>query len=296
MTSSIRAAITQAAQSLPFKDKLYMSYTYMFGCKSTIKMIGHDEKGKTYVKFMETIFHPQGGGQPCDLGEFEVKQLKKKIEVLDVQKEKIDGRADLFDVRHYVSSEDAASLEPGQDISMTINPTRRLLNARLHTCGHLIAAMAEAKFPLKAIGGHHIPHQANVQFEMTDDVQTTIDKKIEEEKAKNKNIGKKQLDTIKNSVIDELKANLERFLNEEMTKAISERLPVEILATETGRKIQVEGYEAVGCGGTHLGSISEITEARISGISMKKGELKVSYEVAGEADDKEKVASVKTGS
>lgn len=289
MTSAIRTTISQAAHSLPYKDKLYMSFTYLFGCKSSIKMIGKDEAGKPYVKFMETIFHPQGGGQPCDLGQFSIKNEKRKIAVLDVQKEKIDGRADLFDVRHYVSPEDAEVLALGQEINMEINPDRRLLNARLHTCGHLIAALvADSRFPIVVKGGHHFPGEANVVFKFTSLVEKEINEKTEAAKAANKNISKKQIEGVKSEVLEKLKSELDSYLKEKIENAISEKLPVEILNNEGTREIEISGYEGVPCGGTHIGSIYEITKAVIKGISIKKDELKVSYGVVGEDEGKVK--------
>lgn len=47
---------------------LYLNDTYLFQSSGIIMGHGSDEKGK-YVLLNETIFYPQGGGQPSDQGD-----------------------------------------------------------------------------------------------------------------------------------------------------------------------------------------------------------------------------------
>ena len=45
--------------------RLYWENTYLMNHKAKITAIGQDEQGD-YIRVDETIFHPQGGGQPSD--------------------------------------------------------------------------------------------------------------------------------------------------------------------------------------------------------------------------------------
>ena len=46
---------------------LYLENTYLFNSKANIEKIDHLEKRK-YLVLNQTIFYPQGGGQPSDRG------------------------------------------------------------------------------------------------------------------------------------------------------------------------------------------------------------------------------------
>lgn len=43
--------------------------------------------------------------------------------------------------------------------------------------------------------------------------------------------------------------------------------------------MRIEGYESMGCGGTHVESFGEIKSLVIRNIKKQKGELKISYDV-----------------
>src|SRR5947209_127044 len=96
-----------------------------------------------------TPFHPQGGGQPADRGT-------------------IAG----FSVRHVFQDDDEiyhvvrtlADVRVGQHVTALVDLKTRRLNARYHTAGHLIAAVAETLGPLIAVRGHHWPDEAKVEF------------------------------------------------------------------------------------------------------------------------------------
>lgn len=207
---------------------------------ATVVGIGTDERG-AYLLLDETLFHPQGGGQPSDQGTIE------GVEVTHVLAAD-DG------VRHYVASTE--TFAPDQSVRMKVDHDRRLLHEKLHTAGHLVAAVVELLFPQAlAVSGHHWPGEARVDFQLK---------------------------------LDTLDAESMRFVLEpELRRAIARGPKVYAAESAPGtRMIVIDGYLPVPCGGTHVESVSEIEEIALRGLSIKKGTLRVGYDViAGESDE-----------
>lgn len=91
-----------------------------------------------------TIFYPEGGGQPSDIGYIRIKGNKEKYNVLSA--EKIQGV-----VLHKMEPEDIEKLKPyaGSRITGSIDPKRRTSLTQNHTATHLIVAAAR-----EVLGNH----------------------------------------------------------------------------------------------------------------------------------------------
>jgi Ser-tRNA(Ala) deacylase AlaX len=70
--------------AVPPTEKLYLQDTYLFTCQSTVFAIEEAREGFVAVVLAKTVFHPQGGGQPSDVGtltaegfSFEVSSVKQ---------------------------------------------------------------------------------------------------------------------------------------------------------------------------------------------------------------------------
>lgn len=95
-----------------------------------------------------TVFHPQGGGQPSDVGHIGAARVTKVIQRKESLVHCIDAMLEIGAVRLQVDREE------------------RLLHSRLHTAGHLIG---HAVVPLGfiAIRAHHWPGEARVDVSPT---------------------------------------------------------------------------------------------------------------------------------
>jgi Ser-tRNA(Ala) deacylase AlaX len=105
-----------------------------------------------------TLFHPQGGGQPCDTGWIGDSQVLRVVQ---------DGQQ----IIHYVDR----PVVPGM-VEIRVDEQRRLLNSRLHSAGHLIGHFAESR-GWKPIKAHHWPGESRVQFqpgEHSEELDTSI--------------------------------------------------------------------------------------------------------------------------
>ncbi|RON63585.1 alanyl-tRNA editing protein [Pseudomonas fluorescens] len=104
------------------------------------------------VVLRATLFHPQGGGQPCDTGWIGESQVLRVVQ----EPERIV---------HYVDR----PVEPGMTM-IRVDEQRRCFNTRMHSAGHLIGHFVQAMgwTPIKA---HHWPNEGRVQFKPGDGAQ-----------------------------------------------------------------------------------------------------------------------------
>lgn len=120
------------------------------------------------VVLRATLFHPQGGGQPCDTGWIDESQVLRVAQEPDR-------------IVHYVDRPVKLGMT-----CIRVDGERRSFNTRMHSAGHLIGHFVQAMgwMPIKA---HHWPDEGRVQFKPgeaaqevdTETVQTGIDHWIE---------------------------------------------------------------------------------------------------------------------
>lgn len=92
----------------------------------------------------QTLFYPEGGGQPGDRGL--IRKGPKAFRVVDVQSE---GKVVLHRIAEEESAAAAAEVRPGDSIEGVVDMGRRLALARHHTAAHIIHDSAK-----KVLGGH----------------------------------------------------------------------------------------------------------------------------------------------
>lgn len=234
---------------------IYLENTFQFEADATILDSGEKE-GRSYVILDQTIFHPQGGGQPSDLGLITDRESDAFVEVIDVRN--IQGI-----IYHFVK-ELNPNLVEGKAVHLRIDMSRRILNGALHTGGHLIANLVERKYPnLKASKGYHFPDGPYVEF------------------------------SVSTQMSDSEKAALLETINKDLAEAISRNVPLlvtmssELLhQSEVGgraekpfRTVQIGDFPATPCGGTHLDRLGRFESIAITKVKQSKGALKVSYNV-----------------
>ena len=189
------------------------------------------ESGGSEVVLSETYFYPEGGGQPADRGTL------GGLEVLDVQAT-ADG------VVHVVDG----SLAAGETVEAAIDPAFRRYCRRAHTASHALYGAGRRLFEDLGYGGFGItPEKVRVDLETP----TAID--------------------------DATLVELERLVNRcvwESREVTWERLPREDalgredvafnakteegIAGDAVRVVEIDGWDAAACGGTHVRNTREI--------------------------------------
>lgn len=214
---------------------------------------GNDPKGQ-YITLEETIFYPQGGGQPADQG---------CINVDDIIYEIYDVRNVDQEIRHY-------SITPLKDVSnqtayIAINTGRRDINTRYHTAGHLIASIAELIIPnIIAVKGHQFPNEAYIEFkgkiENIDEHHAALSHALAEYIQKDNIVETRDLTPLE-------------------AKPIIEKLPYSLPSNKGLRICDIHNLSPAPCGGTHVASLKSIGSIIIKQIKQKKGMIKIKYEV-----------------
>ena len=231
---------------------LYLKDTYLPECSGFITSHGIDDKG-AYLLLNETVFYPQGGGQPSDQGTIKTDSGELNISFV----RQLDQ-----EIRHYVS--DASKLPRIIDTKITCNidQPRRLLNARYHTAAHLLSNVVENMYPaLKAVKGHSFPGEAYVEF-IGECIPETSEVAFNMDTAITHNL---------NTITFELLPD--EFANKYYT------LPYPVPTHKAFRVLQIGNFMPIPCGGTHIKNTTEIGVFSIRKISKKGERLKVAYEL-----------------
>ena len=225
--------------------KLYLSDTYLFESSAKLVSSGQDEKG-SYVIFDKTIFYPQGGGQPCDIGMINDLKVTSVKEVED-------------EIRHYITG-DSCAIPAGSDVSLAIDKGRRILNARYHTTSHFLANIVQRLYPdLIATKGHAFPGEAYVEFQGSGQVVADV---LRAEM-------QGEIDTAYDlSIFD---STLEEFEQKFY------KLPYEIPGGKAFRVMRIGDFPPIPCGGTHLKNTNEIGKFIIRKIKPGDNSTKIQF-------------------
>ncbi len=230
---------------------LYLTDTYLFESTASIVNSGEDERG-SYVSLDQTIFYPQGGGQPSDQGKISGEGFE--LSVLTVRR---IGE----EIRHYLEKSEATDLK-GLKVACLVDKDRRMLNARYHTAAHLLGNVAEALYSgFQAIKGHSFPGEAYVEFQGASLPEAD-----------------KLMDGLKAAIDSNLKTKIFET-DRESFERLFYKLPYEIPGDKKFRVMQIESFPPVPCGGTHLSNTGEIGIVEIGKIKTKNGMARIAYGV-----------------
>lgn len=232
----------------------------------------------------KTIFHPQGGGQPSDVGTItRAAAGNNSGPVFDVLAVRMDAVHD-GQVLHFgrfssntpTSSSGAEQQEetlfaPGDEVTQAIDADKRLLYSRLHTAGHVLGAAVRKTCMAEVAGfdelkASHFPDAAACEFA------GLIEGKWKEPI-------QKQVDEY---VAAGMAVEIDWWDEEDFRRHGLERLiPDRSLAPpgEKFRVVNIVGAEVYPCGGTHVDSTDLCGVTKVKKISRSKGQSRVSYTV-----------------
>ncbi|GJD02575.1 alanyl-tRNA synthetase [Colletotrichum higginsianum] len=228
----------------------------------------------------QTIFHPQGGGQPSDVGamtapsgaSFAVASVRMDA-VREGQVLHFGRFATTTTTTTSSTSKDAtttaARFAPGDEVDQAIDAEKRLLYSRLHTAGHVLGAAVRHLLEGEVEGfdelkASHFPDAASCEFQGLIDgawkapIQARLDEYI----------------------AAAMPVRVDFWDEDDFRRRGLERLiPDRSLAPPGGkfRVVEVVGAEVYPCGGTHVDSTDLCGETVVKKISRSKGRSKVSY-------------------
>lgn len=240
-------------------DLAYMRDTYCFSHSSTVESILSD--GDSFVITMEsTIFHPQGGGQPSDVG-----TIRSSNASFLVSKAMKGGDGI---VHHHGRFESEQKFNVGEPVDQEIDAEKRVLHGKLHSGGHLLdLAMQECGWNLPGVKGYHFPDGAYVEF---------AGEIPPEQKEDAIGLLQEQVDII---LSQDNPTSVTSVEYSELSDCCLE-VP-SYFSAESGpiRVVRFGEYLGCACGGTHVSNLSTIGELKIEKIQKKKKNIRIKYSV-----------------
>ncbi|KAI1405469.1 ThrRS/AlaRS common domain-containing protein [Hypoxylon fuscum] len=215
----------------------------------------------------QTIFHPQGGGQPSDVGVMKSSDGAS----FDVSMVRMSAVND-GEVLHFGRFTNTSSIfKPGDPITQTIDSEKRILYSRYHTAGHVLGAAVRhllekeiANFDeLKA---SHFPDSAACEFQglIEGKWKDAIQARVDEYVSKDMPVEIDWWDE------NDFKANgLERLIPDRRAMGMTDE--------EKFRVVNIVGAEVYPCGGTHVDTTELCGKTNVKKISRSKGTSRVSY-------------------
>ncbi|KAF9892256.1 hypothetical protein FE257_002033 [Aspergillus nanangensis] len=218
----------------------------------------------------ETVFYPQGGGQPSDTGKITTTDASNEesssiFRVLLVRKS-TNGR--IFHFGDFASTTTHPPFADGQLVSQTIDSAKRDYHSRLHTAGHIIGLAMRLLTPTlgerKKVKANHAPGEACMEFDglLYNEHRPVIEAKVNE------------------LVQEALPVHISWWDANEVERASLNM--VEGLQLGRDGRVRIAGIgdvDANPCGGTHVAHTGLTGYITIRKISRQKGVSRLSYEV-----------------
>jgi misacylated tRNA(Ala) deacylase len=206
-----------------------------------------------------TLFYPEGGGQPGDVGVLTLPD-GREIKVTDTRKGEAPGS-----VAH-VLEDVVLELVPGTRLTGHIDWDRRHRLMRMHTCLHLLSAIIIAPVTGGAVGDGY----GRLDFDLPESPdQTEVQQKL--------NALIKQDAPVSFRWITDAELDAQP----ELVKTLSVQPP---RGAGKVRLVQVQGIDLQPCGGTHVARIGEIGQVLITKVEKKgKQNRRVRLEFPGMA-------------
>jgi alanyl-tRNA synthetase len=231
----------------PLQTPSYLRDAYLAELTTEVVSVG-EQDGRPYAVLTDTIFYPEGGGQPADHGHL------GGVAVVDVQK--VDRQ-----IRHYLSERVAVGT-----VRLELDWPRRWDHMQQHTGQHTLTAVALRNFGWRTTAFHLGPEVSDIEL----DVPT---------------LNRADLDHLQDVVAAEIhaarsirsrSADVGDF---EALGVRSRRLPEGFSGAV--RLVEIAGLDLNTCGGTHCRSTAEIGALCLLGNETMRGGTRVFF-VAGD--------------
>lgn len=236
---------------------IYLEKNSLLSCPASIIAI-NNENEKIALILDQTIFYPQGGGQPCDTGT--IASTSGKFNVVSVRF--IEGI-----VYHFGTLE--GSFQKGDLVTCTVDQHRRELHSRIHSAGHVIdMAVAQQGYDWDAGKGFHFPEGPYIEY-------------LTDVNMLNSELLLKVLEEHANKIIKHNYPITFLFMEKNNLHTVCHKVPDYLPINKPTRVVMFEKF-GIPCGGTHVQSLSEIKKITFRKIKLdhKNNIIKISYDIA----------------
>lgn len=201
----------------------------------------------------QTVFFPEGGGQPGDRGEIIGKNGSAKIEYTRLVNDEIIHQGKIVD-----------SLVKGDKVTVKIDWNWRYKYMKIHSAGHLVhdvlMGLVGGLKPLKGSHGKkaYLEYQGEIDVALKEELEKKVNEAVE-----------KDLPIItKDATYDELVKECQF-------------VPPNLPRDKTLRMLKIGDYSAMPDGGVHVKSTKEIGRVLITDLSFQGGIERLKYRVVG---------------
>ena len=201
----------------------------------------------------QTVFFPEGGGQPGDRGEIISKTGSVKIKYTRLVNDEIIHQGKMID-----------EFKKGDKVTVKIDWNWRYKYMKIHSAGHLVhdvlMSMVEGLKPLKGSHGK----KAYLEYEGAIDV--SIKEELEEK--------------VNQAIEKDLSIVTKEASYEELAKEC-QFLPPNLPKDKMLRMLKIGDYPAMPDGGVHVKSTKEIDKVLITDLFSQEGKVRIKYRVIG---------------
>jgi alanyl-tRNA synthetase len=204
---------------------------------------GEDQR-HPFVVLADTVFYPDGGGQPADRG------TVGGVAVLDVRQ--VGG-----DIRHVL-----AGPAPSGRVTLELDWARRFDHMQQHTGQHLLTAVTEQRFGWHTTAFHLGERVSDIELDTP-------------------SVRPEELTVLEEAVAAEVRA-ARSVTSRRVSPEEYAQLPVRTRGLPEGhsgsiRLVEIEGVDLNTCGGTHLRSTAEIEALKLIDTEPMRGGTRLFY-------------------
>ncbi|AEF94566.1 Threonyl/alanyl tRNA synthetase SAD [Desulfotomaculum nigrificans CO-1-SRB] len=220
---------------------------YIFQFRSNV--IGSiKENGKMGVLLENTIFYPEGGGQPSDRGT--MVSARRCYEVVHVE-QRPEG------IVHWLAGTSVP--ENGASVLMSIDADRRQDHMQQHHGQHIISAIFEQKYGWDTVGFHLGEETSTIDL-TTDKIPLHVLQEVEEEANR--------------VVMENLPVKIETYDREQLNPALLKKVPPD---QEKVRLVTISGIDENACCGTHPRATGEVGPVKLLKTEKVRGNTRLHF-------------------
>jgi misacylated tRNA(Ala) deacylase len=229
---------------IPPTLRLYLQDDHCFETEALILVVRENE-----VALDRTCFHPGGGGQPPDAGSL----ILPNNEIVEIGSARIDADEVIW---HRCRTNPASDLI-GQTIQLKLDQDRRLALMRYHTVLHVLNTIA-----LRDYGGWITGVQIGTDYSRIDFKLEHVSPALSAELEHKVNLILAGDHALKSFYIPE-----QEFRNRnDLLRTLTAQPPI---SHGQVRVVEIEGFDAQACGGTHMHNTNEVGKLSIFRIDNK---------------------------
>lgn len=250
---------------------VYLKDSYLKELNTSVSKV-LDGDGRFGVVLDDTVFYPEGGGQPCDQG-----TIQSDFGTLHVNEVKLKNG----EIVHFGKLD--GNLEKGQDVQCEIDWDRRYRHMIIHTAGHLIdEALYILELSPDVISPVKASHSRRAYIEY-----------VKTKDALPENLGKVLSEEIEKLRKDKLPIHIE-FVSKDSIKDKARWLPPKLPTDKPLRIVSFGDNKGIPDGGTLSKNTSEIPPVKITDIDVDGDCVTVKYSIdfSEQVDSKEKAAKL----